>query len=561
MKNALRHFIFLLGGILFLQSTADACSPLQVPTLVSQAVNGGNLELSWSSNTTYNCQYYVDVEIVCQNANFTGTGNPPFFQSATINKTSTPFPYPLQQIALASFCPGTTYQFRAREVEAGNPAIFSAWTSTFTFTTPGVFVQPTVTASGNPTLICVPGNSQLNCTIQNSCGATPPTYSWVPAASLSNATIANPVATPTASTTYTCYVTGGLQGCWIASDTVVINTSPASNASAGPPVSFCIGGSAQLQASGGGTYQWTPATGLSSTTISNPIASPTVTTSYTVTVTQGLCSSSASVLVTVYPLPVVNFTAIDTVGCEPLTVTFTNNTPNSTNCAWDFGNSSGTVSCTNPVVYTYTVPGTYSVTLTITDNNGCIASSTHNNMITVYPRPVSCFTLGPQPTTILEPTIYFTDCSTGASSWQWDFGDVLHSTSTLQNPSFAYQDTGSYTVSQKVCNANACCDSSSLTLEIGPFYSFYVPNAFTPNRDNKNNEFFPVGSGMDKSTYHMWIFDRWGNLIFETTDWNAHWDGKLKGRLCEEDVYVWEVVINDYMHNEHEYVGHVSLIK
>src|ERR1051326_1197340 len=141
MKNALRHFIFLLGGILFLQSTAGACSPLQVPTLVSQAVNGGNLELSWSSNTTYNCQYYVDVEIVCQNANFTGTGNPPFFQSATINKPSPPSPYPLQQIALASFCPGTTYQFRAREVEAGNPAIFSAWTSTFTFTTPGVFVK------------------------------------------------------------------------------------------------------------------------------------------------------------------------------------------------------------------------------------------------------------------------------------------------------------------------------------------------------------------------------------------------------------------------------------
>src|ERR1051325_8250679 len=162
MKHALKFLIFLLGVFALLQTRALACSPLQIPTLVSQAINGGNLELSWSSNTTYNCQYYVDVEIVCQNANFTGTGNPPFFSSATINKNSTPYPYPLQQIALASFCPGTTYQFRAREVEAGNPAIFSSWTATFTFTTPGVFVQPT---SADRACFFLPGNHlPVSCT-------------------------------------------------------------------------------------------------------------------------------------------------------------------------------------------------------------------------------------------------------------------------------------------------------------------------------------------------------------------------------------------------------------
>jgi gliding motility-associated-like protein len=556
--SCLAVFLFLLG---FLQP-ARACSPLLVPTLVSQNINGTNLELSWSSNTTYNCQYYVDVEIVCNNVPFPGNGNPPFISSATITKTSTPFPYPLQSISISNLCPGTTYQFRAREVEFGNSSIFSSWTSTFTFTTPGTFIPPVATAAGSPYLICVPGQSQLSCTLQNACGGTPPAYSWAPATNLSSTSISNPVASPTATTTYTCFVTGGYQGCWVAQDTVQITCSPASNASAGPPVSFCIGGSAVLNGTGGGTYQWAPATGLSSTTVANPTASPTVTTTYTVTVTQGLCSSSATVLVTVYPLPVVSFSGIDTTGCAPLTVTFSNNTPNSANCSWDFGNTATLVSCTNPLTYTYGLPGTYSVLLTVTDNNGCVASSTHTNMVTVYAKPQACFTFGPQPATTLDPTIHFADCSSGAVAWDWSFGDPLNSTSHQQNPTFAYPDSGSYTVRQIVCNSSNCCDTTYATVEIGPYFSFYIPNAFTPGKGVLNNEFYPQGVGMDKSTYHFWIFDRWGNCIFETTDWNTHWDGKNRnGKLVEEDVYVWYITFEDYMHAGYEYVGHVSVIR
>ena len=556
-------FLSLVLLALFINKQSTACSPVLVPTLVSQAINMGNLELSWASNTTYNCQYYVDVEIVCNGYTFNGNGNPPFIASATISKTYTPFPYPLQIINLTNFCAGTVYQFRAREVEFGNSAIFSPWTATFTFTTAGVFVQPTATATANPYLICVPGNSQLACNIVNPCGLTPPTYSWAPASGLSSTSISNPTATPTISTTYTCYVTGGQQGCWIANDTVAITTSPASNANAGNPVSICIGSNTTLNATGGGTYSWAPATGLSATNVSNPIAAPTTTTTFTVTVTQGLCSSSATVVVTVNPLPAVNFTGIDTVGCAPLVVTFTNNTPNSINCNWLFGGTGTSNSCGNPVVFTYTTPGVYSVTLVVTDNNGCIASTSHPNMVTVYPKPVSCFMLGPQPTTILEPEITFTDCSIGATNWFWSFGDALNTTSVLQSPRFTYVDTGMFNVQQIVCNANGCCDTSSQTLMIGPYFSIYVPNAFSPNNDFKNNEFYPVGTGMDKNTYHMWIYDRWGNLIYDTNDWNnGHWTGKTKnGKKMEEDVYVWYIKIEDYMHQSYEYVGHVSLIR
>ncbi|MEW6468910.1 MAG: PKD domain-containing protein [Bacteroidota bacterium] len=539
--------------------TVNACTPLLVPTLVSQAVVGNNLELYWSSNTTYNCTYTIEVEIACINGSFTGLG--PFYVSPTINKTSTPYPYPLQTISLSQLCPGTVYQFRARE--AYMASTFSAWTATFTFTTPGSPVVPTITVTASPDTVCFPQTSQLNAVVSNACGTATPVYSWVPASTLNNATIQNPVATPTATTTYTCYASGGsLLSCWNVSGSVTVYGGIVV-ANAGPTVAICIGGNTQLNASGGAAYQWSPATGLSNPNIGNPIASPTTTTQYTVTATIGNCVDTDTMTVTVHPLPVINFSAPDTTGCAPITVTFTNNTLNSTSCSWNFGDGNDSASC-GPISYVYAVPGVYHVSLTVTNNNGCVNTATHNGMVQVYGYPTACFTIGNQPTTILEPTIPFTDCSVGAVSWQWAFGDEDNSTSTLQNPTFTYQDTGVFTVQQIVCNSTSCCDTTYMDLYIGPFHGLYVPNAFTPNGDSHNDYFAPEGVGLDLSTYHLWIYDRWGNLIFETTDWNHHWDGTVQGgsgKLVQEDVYVWKVQVDDYMHFHHSLVGHVSVIR
>jgi len=1165
-----------------LHQKAEACSPINVPTLLSQSLVGCNLNLNWSSNTTYNCQYYIQVELICNSATFLGNGNPPFYVSSTITKTSTPFPYPTQTINLCNLCAGTVYKFRAREVYAAFPTIFSAWTATWTITTPGVFVQPTLNVTANPTLICVPQTSQLNCTIINGCGPTAPTYSWVPATTLSNSSIANPVASPTGTTTYTVYVTGGQQGCWTAqgsvtitatvppiagtasvapsticagntvtltltgytgtiqwqsgptttgpwtnipgatispyvtgplttntcfqavvtgcgtvtSNVVCVTVNPAPTANAGANVQICLGQSTTLSGSGGGTYLWAPGASLSSTTIANPVATPTVTTIYTLTVTLSGCSATANVTVTVNPvqtlsvtpnnptcscngtilvtpvggngpytylwsnaqtgqtatglcagtysvtvtsangctatinatltqppsltvtiptftnvtcfglcngtanvnvvggtlpynynwtpvavgpnpttlcagtysvtvtdangctgtatvtitqpplltvsvagfavtcfgqcngqgvvipnggtlpysylwspsggttpsatglctgtytvcvtdangcsvcdtamvntppalvlattttpstcnmpngsasvtvtggvgpynyswapsggntanatglvpntytiyitdangctanttavvantagptatvtatlnpscfsgcngtatvtvvngvgpftyawnptggnaaigtglcagtfyvctvtdangctdtatvtltqpsqlsvtpgppvticisqsttltavgnggtpgyvfswapagpvvnpiittvytvyitdangctgtpqtvtvtvnpplnvvpsapvaicigastsisalgsggnggpytynwmpnslvgqsvtvtptatttytvtltdncgtpavtatvtvtvnpLPVVTFSGIDTTGCAPLTVTFTNNTTGSVNCSWNFGDGNTSTSCGNPVTYTYPTPGgPYNVFLQVTDANGCVASSTHPNMVTVYSQPVSCFTFGPQPTTVLEGNINFTDCSTGGGTqYTWNFGDVNNSSSYQQNPTFTYTDTGTYVVWQTVCNAQGCCDSSAQTVVIGPDFTLYVPNAFTPDGDGTNDGFYPKGEGFDMNSYKLYIFDRWGNLIFFTDNWNKHWDGAVQGGngdIVQQDTYVWKIQINDYLGSKHQYVGHVSVIR
>lgn len=217
LKKSLSGIVFFISATAF---KSFACSPILVPTLVSQAVVGNNLNLMWSSNTTYNCTYWIDVEIWCSTGAPTGAG--PFYVSPSINKTSTPFPYPQQSINIANLCPGTVYNFRARE--AYSSTLFSAWTATFNFTTPGTPIVPTINVTGNPVMICLPQTAQLNCSVSKTCGTTTPLYSWAPATGLSNTGIANPTAGPTVQTQYTCFVSGGtLLSCWQVSDTITIS--------------------------------------------------------------------------------------------------------------------------------------------------------------------------------------------------------------------------------------------------------------------------------------------------------------------------------------------------
>jgi gliding motility-associated-like protein len=106
-------------------------------------------------------------------------------------------------------------------------------------------------------------------------------------------------------------------------------------------------------------------------------------------------------------------------------------------------------------------------------------------------------------------------------------------------------------------------DSIIQCVEVIAPYTFYIPNAFTPNGDNFNEMF--LGYGMYIKDFHIWIFDRWGNVIFESTDIYKGWDGKVaggaSGNIAQQDVYVWKVKITDTNLKKHEYIGHVSLIK
>ena len=94
-------------------------------------------------------------------------------------------------------------------------------------------------------------------------------------------------------------------------------------------------------------------------------------------------------------------------------------------------------------------------------------------------------------------------------------------------------------------------------------FTFYAPNAFTPNGDGFNEEWTPEGIGIDRDKFELWIFDRWGNLIWQTDVWGKAWDGTANGgsEIVQEDVYVWKVRLHDVHGRKHQFVGHLSVLK
>jgi gliding motility-associated-like protein len=276
------------------------------------------------------------------------------------------------------------------------------------------------------------------------------------------------------------------------------------------------------------------------------------------------CTDSVSQPVTVNPKPIANFTANDTAGCEPLCVSFQNVSSNNASSLWDLGDGSP-ASSSQDLFHCYTndsvfSPNFFTVTLTATSDSGCVTTKTKNNYIAVYPSPNASFTVQPETAIITNPVISITDLSTGTNFWTWDFGDTI--TSIIASPApHSYADTGTYQIILIASTQYNCKDTAYQTITIEPDFMFFIPNAFTPDGDGVNDTF--TGQGIFIKTFKMSIFDRWGNLIYQTDDINKPWDGKANHgtEIAEQDVYVYVVTILDYKNRKHNYRGIVTLVR
>lgn len=281
------------------------------------------------------------------------------------------------------------------------------------------------------------------------------------------------------------------------------------------------------------------------------------------------CKDSILKKITINPNPVVNFSADKLNGCEPLCIAFTDlSTISPTlNVQWTWNPGDGSpVSNSLSFEHCYTndsvfAPNSFNITLTVTSDSGCVTTGSKNNYITVYPNPVADFNIDPTYTTLINPVFEFINLSTGADFWDWNFGD--NHTSTLQNPEpNTYPAViATYTIALTTTTQYGCYDTTSRTIEVGPDFVFYIPNAFTPNADGVNDYFFGKGIGIIK--YDIWIFDRWGNMIFHGEDLNDKWNGKANdGKdIAQIDVYVWKVKLTDVFQKKHSYIGTVTLVK
>lgn len=266
-----------------------------------------------------------------------------------------------------------------------------------------------------------------------------------------------------------------------------------------------------------------------------------------------------------YPASSITLTgAID--GCVEHTVTLGNggSAIGGTGCLWDFGDGNTSTSC-DSVVHTYTDPGVYDVSFQYTSPDGCFVDSTFSQVIEVFGLPEASFTWSPTDATMLNPTVNFTNLSIDADSYAWNFAS--YGSSTEENPTFVFPGDSARTyLTCLTAFANhpnvTCVDNFCAEVKIKEDFLLYVPNAFTPDGDAFNQTFKPMINGIDVYDYEMLIFDRWGELIFETHNKEVGWDGTFRGNLVQDGVYVWKIKLKiDDVDDRKTYFGHVSVLK
>ncbi|WP_081604620.1 PKD domain-containing protein [Nafulsella turpanensis] len=288
------------------------------------------------------------------------------------------------------------------------------------------------------------------------------------------------------------------------------------------------------------------------------------------TISNGLCSETYTQEVFVNEiLPIVDFESIPVSGCWPLTVNFKNNSqfadPNT--YRWDFGDGEGYSAGENPT-YTYYKPGDYTVTLSASNPSGEVVSTSYA-IVNVYGRPKVDFEVRESVVYVPGDPVYVANYTIGGSTYLWDFGDGT--TYEEFEPVHYYQEPGIYTISLISVNEWGCADTlvreEVVTAEAGG--KVKIPNAFTPsagganggNIEAGNNDvFYPVLDG-GILKYNLRIYNRWGELLFESNDRKTGWDGYYKGQLCKADVYVYKVRVEFSDGKILDKIGDVTLIR
>ncbi len=420
--------------------------------------------------------------------------------------------------------------------------------------------MPLIASVGPGDTICPGSSATLN--VNSSGGNGGYSYTWEPGyMSTPEVTVS-----PSLSTGYTVTVTDSL-GCETISDTTSVwvkNLFPDS-LKAISSGDICSGEEVTLSGYYGGSrpglsFSWEPGNeqGL------DPfVRQPDSSEQYILTAVNG-CGASIEDTVTVqvfYP-PDITPVLSNAAGCPPLEVEFqdSSSTDDDLTYLWHFGD--GEVSGSPRPTRIYDSSGTYEVGLEVTTDQGCKDSSVGFATVQVYPRPEAGFSMAPSTVSILQPEVSFSpEGSSGAVRYLWNLGDgEKDSVATLYH---TYEDTGVYPVRLMVWSSRGCKDSIVKPLRVKPSVSIYVPNAFTPTGDGVNDTFFPKMTGMQRSTFEMQIFNRWGEVIFESEDPEEHWEGNSKGgtTVVKNDVYVYQIRVKDVLGEWHELRGHVTLVK
>jgi gliding motility-associated-like protein len=396
--------------------------------------------------------------------------------------------------------------------------------------------QPQVSFTVNNSAQCLPGNS-FSFTNTSSISGGSMLYLW----SFGNG---NTAITTNATQTYLTagsyiikLVASSTNGCRdSATRTITVYSTPTGVLNTPSTTLLCEGGSIMLSASGGSVYQWFLNGALiNGATSSSYTASQPGTYTVNITSANGCTgAASGSVVLQLISKPVANFTYANYCATFPTQFSDQSTIANSgvVGYNWSFGNGQGTSNLQNPN-YTYQSSGTYNVTLTLTPVACPTLSASYSKSITLVLPPAN--QRYPTVNAVVNRNLQLEARSFGSASYSWSPANGLN-LSTIFNPIFNYNTQTEYLIS--ITTPIGCVIKDTQLVRIFREKEIYVPKGFSPNSDNSNDKIFPRLVGIRTLLYFR-IYDRWGQLLFQTSNENEGWDGKYKGVKQPLDTYVW----------------------
>lgn len=403
-----------------------------------------------------------------------------------------------------------------------------------------VTVNPTITSSSHT--IC----STQSATITANGGST---YTWSPNSFLNTTTSGTVISTPPSTQIYNVIGASPLGCLGYSSSSITVIPTPTLSVLASSLI-ICDGKTTTLNASGAATYTWSP-NSVSNVNANTTVASPTLNTTYTVTGSNGAvvfgCSDSKTIKIVVTPLPVI-VPCPDPTICEGQSTLIYATGGTTYNWSPSAGisnvhNATTTVKPSGTGVVVYSVTGT---------TNNCSNTAT----VQIFINPLPILDAGIDSTINIDNLITlngtgntnvgFINASTGVSL------DCNYCPTVTVNP----QESTCYTL--EGISSAGCRNTDVVCITVTKEWNIYIPNAFTPNGDEKNEVFIPMGFGIDE--IKLSIFNRWGTLIFKSNSENIGWDGKNKGQLCEQGIYIYQAEIKSMSGEVIVKTGHVTLL-
>ena len=401
-------------------------------------------------------------------------------------------------------------------------------------------------------------------------GGTPNySYSW------DNSTSTMQGANDLAAGTHTVTITDQ-NGCVITATNTIGEPAPLQLTNITPDMFLCPESATTLTATGTGgssayTYTWSENGTVIGTGQSITVDPSTPVTQYCVVLTEACGSPSTDSCMTItFPTPVdPMFVPNVPVQCVPGNFTFMNASTNAGDISTvfiEFGDGkSETVNGNSDVNHTYDYSGVYEMTATVTSVHGCVTVGVFPGIVTVVDNPIADFNFSSNPTTIFETTVKMQDKSSAdVVSWSWLSPGSTPTASSQQNPTFNFPDgvVANYPVMLVVESAEGCIDTVEHILIVNSDILFYAPNAFTPDGDEYNQSWGFFVSGVDEYNFELLIFDRWGEIIWETHDVNAKWDGTYHGRVVPAGAYHWVARVKDlYNDSKKEFNGDINVLR